>query len=115
MANAPAFDCARRATAGPSSDGTTYTFDVAPLVSGGVLAVALLPAMPADRVVLAAPDGNSLAVETPAAQPPPAEANASVLAQEVANPGAVAPDVLVNALPPSPAPSLSAGPESGSP
>ena len=63
MADAPEFDCATNVTAQPGSDGTTYEFDVASLLGDGVLAVAILGTTPADRVVLSAPDGNSLPVE----------------------------------------------------
>lgn len=63
MADAPAYDCATNITAEPGSDGTTYEFDVASLLGDGVLAVAIVGTTPADRVVLSAPDGNSLPVE----------------------------------------------------
>ena len=63
MADAPEFDCATNVTAQPGSDGTTYEFDVASLLGNGVLAVAIMGTTPADRVVLSAPDANSLPVE----------------------------------------------------
>ena len=69
MADAPAYDCGTSVTAGPASDGASYELDVASLVRDGVLAVAIVPSTPADRVVLAAPGDDSLAVQRPAATP----------------------------------------------
>jgi hypothetical protein len=67
MADAPQYDCAKKTTA--PSKGTSYQFNVSSLVSNGTLAVAILPTKVTDRVVLARPDANSLAVQagTPAA------------------------------------------------
>lgn len=66
MGDAPEFDCATNVTAQRGSDGSTYEFDVASLLGNGVLAVAIVGTTPADRVVLSAPDGNSLPVENAA-------------------------------------------------
>ena len=65
MADAPKFDCRTNATAEPGSTGETYEFDASSLVNNGALAVAILPTAPADRVVLSAPDANSLAISAP--------------------------------------------------
>ena len=63
MAHAPAFDCKANATAAPSSNGNTYVFNsVASMAADGILAIAILPTSPTDRVVLTAPDHNSLSV-----------------------------------------------------
>lgn len=63
MSDAPAYTCAKNATAQPSTSGTVYKFSVTHLVQGGTLAVAILPTSPADRVVLSQPDSSSLAVQ----------------------------------------------------
>ena len=60
--DAPAYSCKQNVTAGPSSSGKSYTWNAAKLVSGGTLAVAILPTSVIDRVVFDAPDSNSLAV-----------------------------------------------------
>jgi len=61
MSDAPAFDCTKNVTAAPSS--SSYQFNVASLISNDALAVAILPTSPADRVVLAQPGDQSLAVQ----------------------------------------------------
>jgi len=58
--DAPKFDCTNKVTAAPSSDGTTYTFDVASLVRSEALAVAIVPTTSTDRVVFQKPDDSSL-------------------------------------------------------
>jgi hypothetical protein len=68
MADAPKFDCQRHVTAEPAASGATYEFDVASLVGNGSLALAILPTSPTDRVVLSAPDGNSLALTAASAR-----------------------------------------------
>lgn len=67
MAGAPKYDCAGAVTAGPSSDGTSYTFDAGKLADGSTLAVAILPSMATDRVVLDRPGSSSLTTTTTAA------------------------------------------------
>ena len=63
MADAPEYDCeAATVEAPPAADGESYEFDVAALVGGGSLAVAILPTAPTDRVVLSAPDAASLTI-----------------------------------------------------
>jgi len=62
MSDAPKYDCAHQVVAGPSGDGSSYTFSVAGLRAGDAVAVAILPASPAARVVLSPPAANSLAV-----------------------------------------------------
>jgi hypothetical protein len=64
ISDAPTFSCTTNVTAQASSSGNTFQFNVSNLVSGGALAVAVLPTSPTDRVVLSAPDSNSLAVQT---------------------------------------------------
>ena len=66
MSDAPPYNCAHKVTAAPSADGK-YQFDASGLVSNGVLAVAILPTGPIDRVVLNAPDANSLTTQPSAA------------------------------------------------
>jgi hypothetical protein len=61
IAKAPAYDCAKSATAQPSADGTSYTFDAGKVADGTTLAVAILPTTATDRVVLSKPDSTSLA------------------------------------------------------
>jgi len=63
--DAPAYDCASKLTASVSSDGTSYSFDLAILPADGELAVAVLPTAATDRVVLSRPGPSS--VETAAA------------------------------------------------
>jgi hypothetical protein len=70
MDDAPAYDCERSVEAGPSGDGTTYTFDVATLADDGSLAIAILPTTPTARVVLAAPGADSLTAVGPVAAGP---------------------------------------------
>ena len=72
MSDAPPYDCSHKVTAAPASDGKGYQFDAAGLVSNGLVAVAILPTGPVDRVVLSAPDANSLAT-----QQAPVDANSS--------------------------------------
>ena len=60
MADAPAYDCARSATASPSGDGLTYRFDAGKVADGTTVAVAVLPTTAADRVVLVRPGSSSL-------------------------------------------------------
>ncbi|HEV3352179.1 MAG TPA: hypothetical protein VG076_04615 [Acidimicrobiales bacterium] len=60
MADAPPYDCSRKVTAAPEADGKSYKFAVADLVSDQLVAVAILPAGPTDRVVFNAPDDSSL-------------------------------------------------------
>jgi hypothetical protein len=62
MADAPTYKCDKKLTASPSDDGKTDQFNVASLAADGALAVAILPATETDRVVLAAPDKNSLTI-----------------------------------------------------
>jgi hypothetical protein len=63
IADAPPFDCGKNAKAAPSADGKTYSFDASGLVSDNLLAVAILPTGPVDRVVLNAPDEGSLSTQ----------------------------------------------------
>jgi len=55
MADAPSFACTTKATASPSADGKSYTFNVAGLARNGALALAILPSAAANRVVLNKP------------------------------------------------------------
>ena len=63
MADAPAYSCNQWVTAGPDSAGSGYRFAVANMVRAGVLAVAVLPTSPLDRVALRGPGSSSLVVE----------------------------------------------------
>ncbi len=58
MADAPAYDCATKASAAATAG--VYTFDVASLTDGGTLALAVLPGAASDRVVLAKPSADAL-------------------------------------------------------
>jgi hypothetical protein len=58
--DAPAYDCASKLTASVSSDGTSYSFDLASLAAGSELAVAVLPTAATDRVVLSRPGPSSI-------------------------------------------------------
>lgn len=60
MADAPKYRCDTKATASPSSDGKSYTFDVSGITATGALAVAILPTQPTDRAVFDAPTTSSL-------------------------------------------------------
>lgn len=93
MADAPAFDCTSAVEAPRSGDGTSYRFDVAPLVRDGELAVAILPTAPTDRVVLAPPGIDALATDDPAGAPPdatPSPAGPTTDDGDVAGPSAPA-------------------------
>ena len=62
-ADGPAFDCGTATVdAGPSSDGTSYEFDVSAFVAEATLDVAVLPSQSSDRVVLSAPAVDALEV-----------------------------------------------------
>lgn len=72
IAAAPGFDCATSVEAAPSSDGSSYAFEVAELANGDALAVAVLPTALTDRVVLAPPGDEALATEVKDDRPSPA-------------------------------------------
>ena len=63
MSDAPPYNCAKKVTAAPGSDGKSYQFGVSALVTDNLVAVAILPTGPVDRVVLAAPDAKSLTTQ----------------------------------------------------
>jgi hypothetical protein len=74
MSDAPPYDCSRSVTAAPAANGS-YEFDASKLVTDRLVAVAILPTGPVDRVVLNQPDDKSLAVQqAPEATPPVADA-----------------------------------------
>jgi hypothetical protein len=58
LTDAPPYNCGRQAKAAPT--GNTYKFDVSGMVVDNLVAVAILPTGPTDRVVLNAPDDSSL-------------------------------------------------------
>src|SRR5437016_1326796 len=60
MSDAPKYSCDTKATASPSGDGTSYTFDVSAFAAHGTLGVAILPTQPTDRVVFDPPTTSSL-------------------------------------------------------
>ena len=121
MSDAPPYDCAHKVTAAPGSDAKSYQFDAAGLVSNGLVAVAILPTGPVDRVVLSAPDANSLATEqAPTAATPGAnDAAAAAPAPEPTPSAAVLPGTLAVGAAPSAEVSLPgvapAGPSSVAP
>lgn len=72
-ADAPAYSCRAPVTGIASQDGHKYTFAVGDLVVDGVLAVAVVPTAPTDRVVFAHPGSDALPTATaePTAGPSP--------------------------------------------
>jgi hypothetical protein len=62
IADAPGYDCASEVAGALNPEGTAFTFPVGGLLVDGLLAVAVLPTLPSDRVVLAAPGVDSLVV-----------------------------------------------------
>jgi hypothetical protein len=89
MTDAPPFNCGKKVTAAPSADGKTYQFNAAGLVTDNVVAVAILPAGPVDRVVLSAPDANSLTTQQTSGDTttPPADTGTAVGPPELGSPG----------------------------
>lgn len=65
MADAPTFDCSAKATATRSADGKIFTIDTATLARNNAVAVALLPTVVTDRIVLDKPDGSALSTSGP--------------------------------------------------
>jgi len=63
MSEAPAYNCSKKITAAADSSGKTYKFDVSGMMADRLVAVALLPNGPTDRVVLNPPDDSSLATQ----------------------------------------------------
>jgi hypothetical protein len=122
MSDAPPYNCAHKVTAAPGSDGKSYQFDASGLLTDHVVAVAVLPTGPADRVVLNAPDANSLTTQPGTAGTgssvadtstgtAPADTAAAPLADSTSGLGASASPGLADGLPGAPA----AGPTSVSP
>lgn len=60
IADAPAYDCTKQVVAALDSGGKKFSASVGSLVSGGMLAVALLPGDTSTRIVLSKPDLSSL-------------------------------------------------------
>lgn len=60
MADAPTFDCTKKATATRSSDGQTFTVHAGAFAGSGAVALALLPSAVTDRIVFDKPDTASL-------------------------------------------------------
>jgi hypothetical protein len=118
MTDAPPYDCARKVTAAP--DSNTYRFAVSGLVSDRLVAVAILPIGPLDRVVLNAPDSASLATEQGATSATPDDSATALApaAEPAASPEAF-PGTLDVGSPSSVEPSLpgvaTAGPSSVAP
>lgn len=66
LSDAPSFDCGKRAvTAEKSPDGSTFAFDLTPLIENGIVAVAVMPSAPTERVVFLAPTTSSVEVSAP--------------------------------------------------
>lgn len=97
MGDAPAYSCTVNTTAtesNPTGSGASFTFDVSKFTTGGALAIAILPTLPIDRVVLAAPDDTSLTLglpAAPAAAPVTTSSAATVPAAGEVTPGGDAP------------------------
>jgi len=118
MSDAPAYDCSRKVTAAPAANGN-YEFDASGLGTDRLVAVAILPNGPVDRVVLNPPDDNSLAVqqapvaaEAPAADTATAGGLSDVAPAPAPEPSAASP--LVEGLP-TPQSGTSGASASGSP
>jgi hypothetical protein len=60
MASAPTYECSTKVTALLAPDGASYEFAVGELARDGVLALAVLPTAPTDRVIFAWPASDSL-------------------------------------------------------
>jgi hypothetical protein len=63
MSDAPPYNCGKKVSAKVGSNGKDYQFAISGLVTDRLVAVAILPDGPVDRVVLSAPDANSLATQ----------------------------------------------------
>jgi hypothetical protein len=63
LSDAPAYNCSKNVIATPDSSGKAYKFDVSGMMTDRLVAVALLPSLPVDRIVLSPPDNNSLATQ----------------------------------------------------
>jgi F0F1-type ATP synthase membrane subunit c/vacuolar-type H+-ATPase subunit K len=89
MSDVPPYNCAHKVTAAPASDGKSYQFAASELLSDRLLAVAILPTGPVDRVVLSAPDANSLATQQTSVDttPPAADTGTTVAPPDLALPG----------------------------
>ena len=74
IARAPAYNCATKVTAGPSSSGKTYQFNLTGLGASKSVAIAVLPTSPTDRVVLDKPNADSLTIGQSAVDTTPAPA-----------------------------------------
>jgi hypothetical protein len=91
-ADGPAFDCATRIEAAPSSDGTSYEFDVAGLSPVASLDVAVVPTAQTDRVVLVRPGPDALQrAGSPAASPDAAPTQSGRPAASDGRPDSLAP------------------------
>ena len=116
MTDAPAYKCDTHASAKPADGG--YQFDVAALVSDGALAVAVVATDPTDRIVLSAPDAESLEVRsaagsttpdatTPGVTPafaPPSDTSSFIPSPLPADAGNVGSSQFTPAVPAAPAP-----------
>jgi hypothetical protein len=61
LGDAPDYDCKQKTTGSLDANGTSVTFHVGPLVSDGILAVAIVPGDSTSRVVFSKPSTSSLA------------------------------------------------------
>ena len=68
MSEAPAYNCGHTVTATPAPNGKDYQFDASGLVTDRLVAVAILPTGPTDRVVLNPPGDTSLATQAGSTQ-----------------------------------------------
>lgn len=109
MTNAPAYDCTDAVAVAPDTDGTTFTFDAAPLLVGDIVAAALVPGTPTTRVVLAKPGDDLLTVTGPTTSAEQPDGGA-LLSDDSFDVGSTAPVVDQVALPGLAAPAMPAVP-----
>jgi hypothetical protein len=117
LTDAPPYNCAKQVTAAPSADGKTYQFAVSGMTTDQILAVAILPTGPADRVVLSAPDGNSLATQSAPVETGPSATDTGFAAEAIpALPSdAIAASPLIAGPTSADVPALTAGPSVATP
>jgi hypothetical protein len=119
-ADAPPYSCATHMTGTASPDGHSYAFAAAGLVVDGVLAVAVVPTAPTDRVVFAHPGADALpaVVAAPTGSPGATEPSSPVSTPSTdAAPGAggiaLPPDGGSVTATPGPAPRVAPQPSAG--
>lgn len=83
---APPRDCVEGEAATVGADGTSYTFDARPLVTGDAVALVVAPGSPSTRVTLAGTTGATVRVATPRPTVPPAAAAPAAAPPAIADP-----------------------------